>query len=166
MEICNAEKHHQLLADLVEHLWSLKGHAWFPIWIFLFIFYFWISYLIKVCNKLFVCVNYVIFALHKLTCIDIWITFILNIILGPVFWRRVLGPPVWEPGPKILGGHTDAPKTDQPAPCRLPFWGRRWRCSKAAHESGTKVRTSLWHLSLRCPAAWFCYADFKAIFYL
>jgi hypothetical protein len=27
MEICNAEKHHQLLADLVEHLWSLKGNA-------------------------------------------------------------------------------------------------------------------------------------------
>jgi hypothetical protein len=36
MEICNAREHPRFRADLVEHLWSLKGNVWFTIWIFLF----------------------------------------------------------------------------------------------------------------------------------
>jgi hypothetical protein len=32
------------------------------------------------------------------------------------YWAGSLGPSVWEPGPKILGGHAGAPKTDLPMP--------------------------------------------------
>jgi hypothetical protein len=34
-----------------------------------------------------------------------------------------LGPPVWEPGPKILGGPADAPETACPAPAGHHFGG-------------------------------------------
>jgi hypothetical protein len=35
-----------------------------------------------------------------------------------VYFRTgVLGAPVWEPGPKILGGPAGAPKMTHPAPC-------------------------------------------------
>jgi hypothetical protein len=37
------------------------------------------------------------------------------------FGSVVLGPPAWEPGPKILGGPASAPKTAHSAPCRLSF---------------------------------------------
>jgi hypothetical protein len=40
-----------------------------------------------------------------------------NLKLQLFFGVGVLGPPVWEPGPKILRGFVDAPKTVHPAPC-------------------------------------------------
>jgi hypothetical protein len=43
---------------------------------FLFKFYIWISYSNKVCKKLFICINYIIFILHKHICIAIRIRFI------------------------------------------------------------------------------------------
>jgi hypothetical protein len=64
--------------------------------------------LIKVCNKLIVCVNYVIFVLHKHICITISIRFVKKQFFG----TGVLEPPVWEPGPSFLGGHAGTPKTD------------------------------------------------------
>jgi hypothetical protein len=41
----------------------------------------------------------------------------LNNIYVEYFFRAdVLEPPIWEPDPKILGGHAGAPKTDLPVP--------------------------------------------------
>jgi hypothetical protein len=40
-----------------------------------------------------------------------------------IFWTGVLGLPVWEPGPKILGGHADAPKTDLSTPLSATILG-------------------------------------------
>jgi hypothetical protein len=48
----------------------------------------------------------------------------LNYIYIKYFFKTgVLGPPVWEPGPKILEDPAGAPKTNLPVPCRPPFWG-------------------------------------------
>jgi hypothetical protein len=48
----------------------------------------------------------------------------LNYICVELFFGAgVFGPPVWEPGPKILGGHAGAPKADLPAPLPATILG-------------------------------------------
>jgi hypothetical protein len=44
-----------------------------------------------------------------------------NIKFQIFFGAGVLGLPVWESDPKILGGPANAPKTIHPAPCRSTF---------------------------------------------
>jgi hypothetical protein len=39
------------------------------------------------------------------------------------FGAGVLGPPVWEPSPKILGGHVGAPKTNLSVPLPATILG-------------------------------------------
>jgi hypothetical protein len=80
---------------------------------------------------------------HKFAPNSIKIRGFYNLVKFIFSGAGVLGPPVWEPGPKILEGPAGAPKTAQPAPCRPPFWRRRWRCSKGVCQFGSRL-TAHW----------------------
>jgi hypothetical protein len=106
----------------------------------------------KVCKKLFICVNYVIFIFHKHICIAVGIRFVKKQFFG----AGVLRPPVWEPSPSFLGGPASAPKTDLPAPLPATISGApvemlleddRW-CKAMQEEYDALIQNKSWHLVL------------------
>jgi hypothetical protein len=61
------------------------------------------------------------------------------------FGAGILGLPVWEPDPKILGGHAGAPNTDLPVPLPTTILGAP---VKMLLEPFLFVSSSLSHLLL------------------